>query len=138
MKKFWTAGYQQHKRLPPGAVNIARWTPEWVDRDHLLSLRPLAPSDPVWRLGKDGGDWAAAYLRQLEGLRKSGELTAAVATMPDKAVLMCWEWRVTECHRNLAAGFLAEHYADQVSYAGEFWDSHSKDHPGQGMMPFML
>lgn len=117
---IYTAGYAHRKTLPPQAVNVARWTPKWVDESRMLHIRCLAPNNEVWRLGKNGGDWKAAYRRQLHGLAQRGDLADAMARLPDGAVLMCWEEDANDCHRLLAAKVIAELSAGRVVYGGEY------------------
>lgn len=125
-----TYGYSRCRKreLPPGAVNIARWTPEWVNDDQILQAPKLAPSQHVWKLSKDGGDWKAEYMRQLGGLFKSGQLGTVLHGLPDRAVLMCWEPDPNDCHRVLAARFMVDTFSPHVLYGGE-WSRHNDREP---------
>lgn len=144
-RTFYTAGYHQSRdELPAQAVNIAcrpseRWRQEGTGR----SLGCLYPNRAVWAASKSGGDWKAAYMRQLAEALDDGTLQRAVATIEHGDVLMCWEYDPRQCHRLVAAEFIAQSFPDQLVYGGEYWDVQAArkreggGHPGQMKMLFM-
>jgi hypothetical protein len=47
------------------------------------------------------GDWRDAYQRQLQRLFDSGRLAVIVESLPENAVLMCYESDPGACHRSV-------------------------------------
>lgn len=137
---IWTAGYHQSKQhLPPGAVSIATSVPgHFKGRENLRHAKLLAPDRRTWVLSQEeGGDWKASYVRHLNRLLESGKLAKVVAGLKDGDCLMCWEWRARDCHRLIAANFIAKHFP-HVTYAGEWWDKHAKVASNQSLLFSLL
>ena len=118
---IYTAGYHQSSDLPPQAVNIAcRSSALWQREGAGKSLGCLFPNSEVWAASKSGGDWKAAYMKQLAKHLKSGKLADAVRRLAEADVLMCWERSASDCHRPVAAEFIAANFP-HVTYGGEYW-----------------
>jgi uncharacterized protein (DUF488 family) len=75
----------------------------------------LAPSMAILEMSRRNlGDWRDAYQRQLQRLFDSGRLARIVESLPQNAVLMCYERDPRACHRSILARFLTENHLATV------------------------
>lgn len=108
MKTLWTACYSRARTIPPEftQVRTSRGVPRWWTPARRVDAMPLAPNAAVFAAAK--ADWQAAYRRQLDDLYRTGVLERVVASLPDNAVLLCFEVDARECHRSILAAYLVE------------------------------
>jgi len=138
---IYTAGYLQSKSVRDSIVypvNIARSAPGDFEG---ATIPALAPSKATFAAakGENGLDWKALYVAGLAAMEDSGKLKQVVGSLRDGMVLMCWEDDAKECHRLLAAEFIA------ARFKGVVYDGEWKDQPyekrassrGQQMFTFL-
>lgn len=119
--EIFTAGYHSWRTsMPPQAVNIARrpsalW--QRIRRGRRIVL--LFPCNTVWYAHQRGDDWKGLYLQQMRWLVERDQIETVLALLRDKDVLMCWEISADQCHRSIAAQFLASVSKGRVIYAGD-------------------
>lgn len=75
----------------------------------------FAPSMAILEMSRRNlGDWRDAYQRQLQRLFDSGRMARIVESLPQNAVLMCYERDPRACHRSILARFLTENHLATV------------------------
>lgn len=113
----WTAYRREYGtavRTSLGVPRIKLPDPRYTDRDHYIYVAELAPRRAYW----DAPDFDEQYLAQVA--RFADGIDAKLSAIPAEngaLVLLCWEKQVTgpeQCHRRLAAGFLAERYGIEI------------------------
>lgn len=114
MKKLFTSSYSRASSFPKDAVqvSISRSTPRWwpLAGAKTLSGLQLAPSAKTFQMAKSGkGDWQQAYFKEITLYYQTGNLEAWLNTLPEGAIMLCWEDRATECHRKILADYINGH-----------------------------
>jgi hypothetical protein len=89
----------------------------------------FAPIDKVFAMAKANiGDWRLSYRNQILSLEARGRLKQIVDSLPEGAVLLCWEGDHCECHRKVLAEVITElGYADVKEF--EFPKSDTPEPP---------
>lgn len=116
-KKLFTGYFGKHKNHPLAYVITAR-VPTWVS--HALRcrhLKELAPSEGILHRFKYAGmteaEYAREYMKQLESCGRTAQ--QIVDSLPEGAVLLCYERSGSFCHRHLAAKWLMKNANVEIS-----------------------
>lgn len=71
-------------------------------------MKMLAPDPWLLEYWKRYGDWDV-YVQSYNDMLQKLDPYAVARTLPDNAVLLCYERDPTHCHRSLVAAWLTEH-----------------------------
>jgi len=122
LPRIVTCSWRAYRREFGTAVRISlgvpRWVrlpdPAWSDYTHWPYVAELAPRRAYW----DAPDFDERYLAQVAQFAESIDAKLSAIPAENGALcLLCWEKQVTgpeQCHRRLAAGFLAERYGIEI------------------------
>ena len=104
MNQIFTSNYARHAQNP-NAFAISRKAPDWY---HGEEIQSLAPSWDIIMPYRDGRLGREGYKTQYIELLKSRKLTAKgiVESIPDGAILLCYEAQNEFCHRRVLADWI--------------------------------
>ena len=101
-------------RISLGVPRVKLPDPRYTDRAHYIYVAELAPRRAYW----DAPDFDERYLAQVAQFADDIDVKLSAIEPENGALcLLCWEKQITgpeQCHRRLAAGFLAERYGVDI------------------------
>jgi hypothetical protein len=103
-------------RISLGVPRVKLPDPRYTERRHYVYVSELAPRREYFHAPAD--EFARRYVDQLR--LYADDIDRKLAAIPPEhgaICLLCWERRITgpECHRRLAARFLADRYGVEVA-----------------------
>lgn len=111
MKKLLTTCYGRISKLPKGTklVRTSVTAPDFLSRMNHMFVPEFAP------IHFKTTDWREQYSKQLDRLLKTGRLHKIMETIPDGAVLLCFEGDHNDCHRKILGDFIRYHGLAEVT-----------------------
>lgn len=109
MKTIYTSNYARHGNNP-NAFAISLTIPEWYEGKRLEYLAPK--SDMVGKIKKDSANYnQRKYTRDyLDILRaRNVDPKKLIESLPDGAILLCYESPGEFCHRRILADWIERH-----------------------------
>ena len=109
MKKIYTSNYARHGDNPI-AFGISLTVPEWYEGERLEYLAPR--SDMVGKIKKNAENYnQRKYTREYIDLLNGRNINPQklIDSLPDGALLLCYEPPGVFCHRRLLADWVERH-----------------------------
>ena len=114
MKKIYTSNYARNGNNP-NAIAISSIVPEWYEGKRFSHLAPLR--DMVGKVKKNVENYdQRRYKRDYLDLLKARKIDPKwlVDTLPDGAILLCYESPGDFCHRRILAEWIEHHTGVKV------------------------